>query len=49
MNLQKVNDLTLNDIRDNYAKIKSARPNLRARDIANELGVSLSNPLNKNI
>ena len=40
MNLQKVNDLTLNDIRDNYAKIKSARPNLRARDIANQLGVS---------
>ena len=40
MSLQKVNAPTLSELREKYENIKSSRPNTRARDIANELGVS---------
>ena len=40
MGLHKVNDLAHISIRDDYERIKSARPNMRARDIARELHIS---------
>ena len=40
MGLHKVNDQTLVAVRENYEKIKSTHPNMRARDIAKELHIS---------
>ena len=40
MGLHKVNNQTLVAVRENYEKIKSTHPNMRARDIAKELHIS---------
>ena len=40
MGQHKVNDQTLVAVRENYEKIKSTHPNMRARDIAKELHIS---------
>ena len=40
MGLQKANDETLTNIRENYERLKSTRSSMRARDIARELNIS---------